>query len=243
MSADRAAVRAAAVIVAGGVGERLGLPGGKQLAEVAGRPVLSWSVAAFDASPDVGLIVVVCHPERIDEYRSNAIEPLDLTTPVLFAPGGATRQASVASGLALVPDDAAFTLVHDGARPLVTPVLVAATLSALEEDPDADGAIVGQPVVDTLKVVEGRAISQTADRSRFWAVQTPQTFRTPALKAAYEAARETGFLGTDDASLVEHEGGRVVVVNGPRDNIKITVAEDLALVEAALRFREGGDTA
>jgi 2-C-methyl-D-erythritol 4-phosphate cytidylyltransferase len=237
------ALSAAAIIVAGGTGERLGLAGGKQLASVAGWPVLSWSVAAFDHSPLVDLIVVVCHPERIEEYRTVAVEPVGLTTTVRFAAGGVTRQASVAAGLELVPRDLAFVLVHDGARPLVTPELIAATLRALEEDPGADGAIVGQPVIDTLKVVDGRTIAETADRARFWAVQTPQTFRAPVLTAAYEAARADGFLGTDDASLVERAGGRVVVVDGPRDNVKVTVAEDLALVEAALRFRKGGDEA
>ena len=231
---------ATAIVVAGGTGERLGLPGGKQLAMVAGRPVLAWSVAAFAASPAIGAIVVVCHPDRMDEYRAAAVEPPGLRSVVLFAPGGPTRQASVASGLALVPDDATFVVVHDGARPLVTPGLIAATLSALEDDPSADGAIVGQPAIDTLKVVDGHAIVQTADRTRFWAVQTPQTFRAPMLRSAYERALVDGFLGTDDASLVERAGGRVVVVDGPRDNIKVTVAEDLALVEAALLFRKDG---
>ena len=236
-------VRTAAVIVAGGTGERLGLSGGKQLAEVAGKPILSWSIAAFDASPRIDLIVVVCHPERVDEYRAMAVDTLDLTTPVLFAAGGATRQASVASGLELVPEEAAFVAVHDGARPLVTLDAIAKTLQALDEDSDVDGAIVGYPVVDTLKLVDGRAITQTADRARFWAVQTPQTFRAAALKAAYASARAEGFLGTDDASLVERAGGRVLVVDGPRDNIKVTVAEDLALVEAALLFRKDGEKA
>ena len=232
---------ATAIIVAGGTGERLGLPGGKQLAEVAGRPVLSWSVAAFDASPLVDNIVVVCHPDRLAEYRAAAVESLGLATPVSFAAGGSTRQASVASGLEQVRENAALVLVHDGARPLVTPALIAETLAALEADSSADGAIVGQPVVDTLKVVDGHTIAETADRTRFWAVQTPQAFRAIPLRAAYAAASADGFLGTDDASLVERAGGRVLVVEGPRDNIKVTVAEDLVLVEAALRFRtEGG---
>jgi 2-C-methyl-D-erythritol 4-phosphate cytidylyltransferase len=219
------------------------LAGGKQLAVVAGRPVLMWAVAAFQASGRIDGIVVVCHPDRIDEYRSIAVEPLGLTLPVLFAEGGATRQDSVASGLRLVPETCTYVVVHDGARPLVTPEAIEATLRALDHYPEADGAIVGQPVVDTLKVVVGRDVDHTADRARFWAVQTPQTFRAQALKAAYEAAKAEGYLGTDDASLVERAGGRVVVVDGPRDNIKVTVAEDLALVEAALRFRRDGETA
>lgn len=230
--------RTAAVIVAGGTGERLGRPGGKQLAIVMGLPVLSWTLAAFDAAPEVDLIVVVCHPERVDEYRSAACDPLQLATPLSFAAGGETRQASVANGLAALPDSVETVLVHDGARPLVTPQLIAEALAALAADPTAAGVVVGHPAIDTLKEVAGRDILGTPDRSRFWAVQTPQIFGASTLKRAYAAAAAEGFLGTDDASLVERLGERVVVFEGPRDNIKVTVAEDLRFVEAALRFRD-----
>ena len=235
--------RTAAIIVAGGTGERLGRAGGKQLADVLGKPVLSWTLAAFEAAPEVDLIVVVCHPDRIAEYREVAVEPLALSTPVAFAPGGETRQASVASGLAQVPASVATVLVHDGARPLVTPELIAEALAALAGDEAADGVVVGYPAVDTLKVVAGNEIAATPERARFWAVQTPQIFHAGPLRAAYETARTDGFLGTDDSSLVERNGGRVLVIEGPRDNIKVTVAEDLVLVEAALRFRQSGSDA
>ena len=227
-----------AIVVAGGTGERLGLEAGKQLACVAGRPVLSWTVAALTAAPQIGLVVVVCHPDRIDEYRSVAVDPLGLTVPVILTAGGATRQESVASGLAAVPEDAEVVVVHDGARPLITPALVAETLLALERAPEAAGVVVGQPSVDTLKLVEGGRILSTPDRERYWTVQTPQVFRARELRAAHTAASADGFLGTDDSSLVERAGGVVLLVEGPRDNIKVTVAEDIALAEAALRFRE-----
>jgi 2-C-methyl-D-erythritol 4-phosphate cytidylyltransferase len=229
--------RTAAIIVAGGTGERLGRPGGKQLAEVLGKPVLSWTLSAFDTAPEVELIVVVCHPERVAEYQAGSVGSIAPATPIVFAVGGNTRQASVASGLALVPPGVVTVLVHDGARPLVTPALIAGALAALEADPGADGIVVGHPAFDTLKVVAGSTIAETPDRSRFWAVQTPQVFRAGALRAAYERAGTDGFLGTDDSSLVERNGGRVIVLEGPRDNIKVTVAEDLVFVEAALRFR------
>lgn len=229
----------AAIVVAGGSGERLGRAGGKQLALVAGMPVLSWTVKALASAPEVGLIVVVTHPERVDEYREQAIDPLGLSVPVAFAAGGATRQASVASGLDAIPGSADIVLVQDGARPLLTPGLVSAALSALAEDREAAGAVVGHPAVDTLKLAEKNAVASTPDRSRYWAVQTPQVFRAQALREAYAAADSEGFLGTDDASLVERAGGRVVLVEGPRDNIKVTVAEDLVIVDAVLRQREG----
>ena len=234
------AFRTVAILVAGGTGERLGLSGGKQLAIVAGRPILGWTVAAFDACAEVDLIVVVCHPERIQEYAAVA-EPYASETPVIFAPGGPTRQASVASGLAAVPDSAEIVLVHDGARPLVTPALIERSIRALRDDAETVGVVVGHPSVDTLKEVDGTTITATPDRSRFWAVQTPQVFRADALRAAYAGAEADGVLGTDDASLVERTGARVLVLEGPRDNLKVTVAEDLVLVEAALRFRERGE--
>jgi 2-C-methyl-D-erythritol 4-phosphate cytidylyltransferase len=232
--------RTAAIIVAGGSGERLGRPGGKQLAPVLGQPVLSWTLAAFDAVPQVDLIIVVCHPQRIDEYRRTAINPVCPTTPVHFAAGGDTRQASVANGLAMVPGTAEIVLVHDGARPLVTSELIVDALEALAADPTASGLAVGYPAVDTLKIVSGDTIAETPDRSRYWAIQTPQIFSASVLRHAYQAAEKDGFLGTDDASLVERLGERVVVFEGPRDNIKVTVAEDLLFVEAALKGRGEG---
>lgn len=233
-------VRTAAVIVAGGTGERLGLTGGKQLAPVLGKPVLSWTLEAFEAAPQIDLIVVVCHPNRVDEYRRVAVEPLQLATPVRFAPGGDKRQDSVFSGLSQLPASVSTVVVHDGARPLVTSRLIADALAALAATSDCDGLVVGYPAVDTLKVVAGNAIVRTPDRSEYWAVQTPQIFAADKLIAAHAAAKDDGFVGTDDASLVERAGGGVVVFEGPRDNIKVTVAEDLFFVEAALKFREGG---
>lgn len=231
----------AAIVVAGGSGERLGRAGGKQLAVVAGLPVLSWTVKALAEAPEVDLIVVAVDPERVVHYRDTAIDPLGLTVPVVVVAGGESRQESVAAGLAAVPGSVETVLVQDGARPLLTPSLVSEVLAVLGADTDAVGAVVGHPSFDTLKLVEGRAIVSTPDRSTFWAVQTPQVFRADALCDAYARATAEGFLGTDDSSLVERAGGRVVLMEGPRDNIKVTVPEDLALVEAVLLRREGGE--
>jgi 2-C-methyl-D-erythritol 4-phosphate cytidylyltransferase len=234
-------VRVAAIVCAGGSGERLGLAGGKQLALVAGRAVLAWTIEALDATPEVDHIVLVCPAARVDEYRAAAVDSVAPATPVTFAPSGPSRQASVASGIAAAPVDADILLVHDGARPLVTPQIVASTISALHDDPTAVGVAVGQPAIDTLKIADGLVITETPDRSKYWAVQTPQTFRADALRAAYALAEADGFIGTDDAAVVEHAGGRVLLVEGPRDNIKVTVAEDVALVEATLAFRAAGE--
>jgi len=231
--------RIAAIIVAGGSGERFGRDGGKQLAEVAGRPVLSWAAEAFGRVPGIDLVVVVGPEQRFLEYREAAIAAVGVTVAVELAASGDTRQASVASGLARVPADVETVVVHDGARPLVTSQLIERALSVLAGDPSADGAIVGHAAVDTIKVVADGAVVETPDRATLWAVQTPQVFRRAALVAAYAAAEADGFLGTDDSSLLERAGARIVLVEGPRENLKVTHAEDLAYVAQVLAQRAG----
>lgn len=232
-------MRVAAVIVAGGSGERFGRSGGKQMAPLGGRPVLAWSVVALDAVPEISDIVVVCPSGREAEFRAAAVDPFDVRTHVTFASSGETRQASVAAGLAALPAGIDAVAVHDGARPLVSPDFVSTLIAKLAET-GADGVVAAHPSVDTLKVVSEDKVAETPDRSRLWAVQTPQVFRADVLRAAYETASRQGFLGTDDASLVERAGGDVRVLEGPRDNIKLTLPEDVAFAEAALSRRGQG---
>lgn len=231
------AARVVAIVCAGGRGERLGMPGGKQLANAGGKPVLAWVIAALDATPEIDRIVLVCPGELVEEFRIMAVDPVAPTTPVTYAQSGASRQASVASGIAAAPEEAEILIVHDGARPLVTPEIITSSILALEANPLAAGVVVGQRAIDSLKIADGDVIVQTPDRSKYWAVQTPQTFRAKAMRAAFAAADADGFIGTDDAAVVEHAGGTVLLVEGPRDNIKVTIAEDIALVEAILAFR------
>lgn len=235
MQNDRS--RAAAIIVAGGTGDRFGAPGGKQLAQVAGLPVLSHSLLACDAAQSIGLLVVVCHPDRLEEFQARAIEPLTLTTPWLLVAAGLTRTDSVRNGLRAIGADWPYVMVHDGARPLLLPGTIDQAMHALTDSPDIDGIVVGQPSYDTIKEVSGKSIVSTPDRSRFWVVQTPQVFRAQALRQGYERV-ETDAPSTDDAAMVEACGGIVHVMEGPRDNMKVTVAEDLAIVEAVLQYRE-----
>ena len=227
--------KTAAIILAGGTGERFGREGGKQLVEIAGRPVLTWSAESFDAVGDVGLIVIVCPEDRHDEYLKRAIDPLPFVTPVIVAPSGPTRQESAFSGLEYVPEEFEYVVMHDGARPLVTPKLIAHSIAIVKGNIDCDGAVVAHPAIDTLKVVEDGVIAGTPDRSVFWNAQTPQVFRSGILRRAHAAALSDGFVGTDDSSLIERLGGRVLVVEGPRDNLKMTVPEDYELLEAAVR--------
>ena len=226
--------KTAVIILAGGSGDRFGREGGKQLVEIAGKPVLTWSAESFDAVGDVGLIVIVCPEDRKEEYLKRAIDPFPFVTPIAVAPSGPTRQESAFSGLECVPDEFEFVALHDGARPLVTPQLIEHTIAMVKGNFDADGAVVAHPAIDTLKVVENGVIAGTPDRNVFWNAQTPQVFRTGIYRRAHAAALSDGFVGTDDSSLIERLGGRVLVVEGPRDNLKLTVPEDYELLEAAV---------
>ncbi len=227
--------KTAAIILAGGNGERFGLESGKQLVEIAGKPILTWSCEAFDAVGDIGLLVLVCPEERTDEYLKRAIDPFPFVTPVVTAPSGSIRQESAFSGLEMIPDDFEYVVLHDGARPLVTPELIIHTINIVKGNIDIDGAVVAHPAIDTLKVVEDGMIVGTPDRKLFWNAQTPQVFRTGIYRRAQVSAMSDGFVGTDDSSLIERLGGKVMVVEGKRDNIKLTVPEDLTLLASAVR--------
>lgn len=229
--------KTAAIILAGGTGERFGKEGGKQLVEIGAKPILTWSVEAFDAVGDIGLIVIVCPAERQGEYLSKAVDPFSFATPIVVAAAGSTRQESAFSGLELVPEEFEYVVMHDGARPLISADLIAHTVATLKGNIDADGAVVAHPAIDTLKVVENGVIVGTPDRSVFWNAQTPQVFRAGIYRRAHASALSDGFVGTDDSSLIERLGGRVLVVEGKRDNIKLTVPEDYLMLVAAVRER------
>ncbi len=225
-----------AVVAAGGLGLRFGDARGKQYVELCGLPVLDWSVAALDEAPSVGHIVIVCPHGRVEETRKTVglIAPC---VPVTFVEGGATRQESCLAGIRAVPGDFPLVAIHDGARPLIRPETVEAVIARVRDDASLAGAICAHPSADTLKVVEDGIVRSTPDRSRYWAVQTPQVFRRATVLEAHLAAGREGFVGTDDASLVERAGGRVAVVESPSDNMKVTVPEDRLPVEAILASR------
>ena len=229
--------KTAAVILAGGSGERFGRAGGKQLVHIAGKPVLTWSAEAFDAVADVGLIVVVCPEERREEYLREAIDPFPFVTPIVMAPSGDIRQESAFAGLEYVPEDFEFVALHDGARPLVSPQLIEHAISTVKGNIDVDGAVVAYRSIDTLKVVENGVVVGTPDRSVFWNAQTPQVFRAGIYRRAHAAALNDGFVGTDDSSLIERLGGRILVVEGSRNNIKLTLPEDYRMLEISIRER------
>ncbi len=227
-------MRVAGIIVAGGVGDRFGRTGGKQLARVLGASVLGHTLRAFERCEAIDEVILVVHPDRVAEYAAEAVHATKVSAIVA---GGETRQDSVIAGLTALSVDVDIVVVHDGARPLVTPEIIAEAVEHLASC-GVDGVVVGHPAYDTIKRVDADgAIRSTEDRSSLWVAQTPQVFRASRLRQAYGAAEEEGFIGTDDASLVERHGGRVVMLLGPRDNLKVTVPEDLAVVERLLEAR------
>ena len=215
-----------AVVVAGGCGARFGNPGGKQLVNVAGKPLMTWSIRAFDRSAFVSHIVVVCPAEKMDEMRRQAIDPYNFATPITFAEAGKTRQDSTRSGVEAVPEGYEYVAIHDAARPLITAEVIDRAICSLRCESGIDGVVCGQAAIDTLKVVDGNRI-----------VETPQIFALETMRRAHAAALADGFVGTDDSSLVERMGGRVLCVDSPRDNLKVTVPEDLRPVTAILLGR------
>lgn len=217
--------QSAAIVVAAGSGERLGLGVPKGFVLLAGEPLLVHAVRVMHA---LGPAVVVVGEG--DVARAEAVLTAAGLSAHAVVAGGATRQESVARGLARVPEDAVVVAVHDAARPLVTPALLERTLAALEDGWDAVAPAL--PIVDTLKELAGEEVVTTVDRSRLWAVQTPQVFRDDALVRAHAWYDVRG--ATDDLALVERAGGRVRLVKGERCNFKITFADDLALAELLL---------
>jgi len=238
-------VKVIALIAAGGIGSRMGdLSGqsrGKQLLAVAGRPLVCWAVQAVSDIPGVDEAIVVCDPDRVEEYASAITAHIESATQLSFVGGGASRTDSVWAGLEAITredgDDNPVVLIHDGARPLASSALMDAMLQAFRADPSVVGMVVGHPSSDTIKHVEGACVRETPPRDRYWVIQTPQIFLLDTLLEAYRFGREQGIEATDDASLVEAAGFVVTVFEGPRDNIKVTGPEDVAFVEAALKAR------
>lgn len=224
-----AAAPAAAVIVAAGRGERLGGALPKAFVPLAGAPLVLHAVRRVAQSPAVSHIVVVVGNADV-ERASALVRTHQVSKVTSVVAGGAHRQASVLAGLAHV-GRAPVAVIHDGARPLVTPEVVTAVVTSAEETGAATAAV---PVRETVKYVEGTAIERTLDREHLWIARTPQAFRTEILRQAHQRANDEGFLGTDDAVLVERLGHKVRIVEDAPQNLKITVPSDLALAEMYL---------
>jgi 2-C-methyl-D-erythritol 4-phosphate cytidylyltransferase len=204
----------------------------KQFIELLGKPALYYTMRAFENAPSVDRIYAVGDRTRIEEL----VEEAGIGKYAGCAEPGETRSLSTRSGLLVCEEEGeTVVLIHDGSRCLVTPELVERV--AREARGDVDGVVPALPVSDTIKVAEDGAVSRTLDRTKLHAVQTPQAFRLGLLRRIYAAPEDQLRAATDDASLVERDGGRVALVAGEKTNVKLTSPEDLVLAEAILAAR------
>lgn len=212
---------ASAVIVAGGRGERLGVP--KQFLPLGGIPVLLWSVRAFAAHPRIGEIVVVLPVE-------SATHPPDWLqrNSVRCCAGGDSRRQSAGSGVMMADPGAKLILIHDAARPFVSAAVIDRVLEAAA---DVGAALPILPVVDTIKRAQGGRVSGTVDRSGLGRAQTPQAFESGLIRDLHARASESGSTASDDVALCEEQGHPVAAVEGDPWNLKITTRADLDLAE------------
>lgn len=229
--ADRAEV--VAILVAAGRGERMGTEPPKQFLPLGGVPLLTHGLAALSSAPSVETIILVVPQEDPAPARALAAS---FPRVRRIVPGGMTRRASVAAGLAVVGEGTDYVLVHDAARPLAGPRLAEAVLAAARR---WGAAIPGVPVRDTVKQVAGGEVVRTVPRESLATIQTPQAFRTDWLRRAHEEVPATA-AAPDDAALLEVLGLPVAMVEGQRDNLKVTDPEDLALAEILLARRGRG---
>jgi 2-C-methyl-D-erythritol 4-phosphate cytidylyltransferase len=224
MSED--SLRWGAVIVAAGRGTRFGAP--KQLIDIAGAPMVRWSVRTFRSMPEVLDVVVVTEAACLGDVAAAA-------DGCIVVPGGATRQASVFEGLNALPERCSAVLIHDGARPLIEAADVRRGMAPVGPH---EAALLARRIVDTVKAVaKNGLVKRTLDRNVLWTAQTPQFAMLRDMRRAHEAGMRERVDATDDAMLLERIGVRVHVVEGSPDNFKVTLPEDRARAERVLLAR------
>lgn len=227
-----------AVVAAAGKGKRMEEKVNKQYLLCGGKPVLAQTLLRLSRYP-FREIVIAAAPGEVEFCKKEIIDPLKLEIPVKVVSGGKERQESVFNALKIMAPQTEVVLIHDGARPFVTRQLL---VESVETARVYGAALAAVPVKDTIKRTDEEGfVVDTPPRSLLWAAQTPQTFLFPLLCEAYRKAFETGFWGTDDASLVERLGHQVKIVRGRYENIKITTPQDLLLAEALLIREEEGE--
>ena len=222
------------ILPAAGRGKRMKAGINKVFLELMGEPILCHTLRAFAALPEVQELIVVTGRDEVEPLR-RLLADRTVLGPAEVVEGGSERQYSVWNGLKASSEESDVVLVHDAARPLVSRATIEAVIEAARQ---YGAAIAAVPEKNTVKVVEDGIVTATPDRAKLWAVQTPQGFSRSLLVAANEKAEADGFLGTDDASLVERYGAKVHVVMASYENIKVTTPEDLVVAEALLQKRQ-----
>ncbi|WLR50939.1 2-C-methyl-D-erythritol 4-phosphate cytidylyltransferase [Bacillus tianshenii] len=223
------------VIPAAGQGKRMQAGRNKQLIDLMGKPIIAHTLEVFQNDAWCRAIVLVVQPDELDAMQ-DIVSRFNITKVKHITPGGNERQQSVYEGLKLLEGED-IVLIHDGARPFIPQEIIRQTVQRAEE---VQAAIVAVPVKDTIKQAADGIVQNTVERSSLWAVQTPQAFRLPLIKKAHRLAEEEGYLGTDDASLVERLEHEVAIVSGTYENIKLTTPDDLMIAKAIIENAKMG---
>ena len=222
-----------AIIVAAGRGQRMGISTDKAFLSLGPKPVVAWSMIAFEECPDIDRIILVVRRDQLTAAKTVA-QMFGISKLQTVVVGGSSRQDSVLNGMKELDPDTRYVCIHDGARPCVKPELIQSTLRCAKRH---GSGIAASRVWDTIKYVErGTTVDHTVDRTKLWAVQTPQTFNLGLLTKAYSEVKNKKAFVTDDASAVELLGEKVRLVEWSHPNIKITTADDLPLAVAAMQI-------
>jgi 2-C-methyl-D-erythritol 4-phosphate cytidylyltransferase len=217
------------IIVAAGKSERMGAGVDKAFLPLCNKPVLAWSLLAFERSSEINNIILVVRKEQIVAAQA-LCKMFGISKIFKVIAGGKSRSESVKLALGQCDIDVKYVIIHDGARPLVTKAMISSVAQAVPKGP----VVVGKRITDTVKMVEKNSkIVSTVDRDKLYTVQTPQAFPIKDLKVAYEKRGKTEV--TDDAQVIENAGGQVKIIETSEPNFKITTATDLQLVAAFLK--------
>lgn len=223
-------MKVGAIIAAAGFGRRMKADRPKQFLALNGTPIIIHTIRKFDAAAVIGYIIVTAPRESAEEVRE-LVKSASFKKAVVVVEGGERRQDSVAAGLQHLQAGTEIVAVHDGVRPFVSAEEIESVVRQAER---TGAAILGVPIVETVKQVEKELVESTLTREHLVLAQTPQVFRTQILKEAFDLARRDEYYGTDESSLVERLGHPVAVVRGSERNIKITRPTDLTLARAFL---------
>ena len=223
-----------AVIVAAGNSKRMDDGIDKLAVELNGKPLLAWTISRFESSEIIDEIIVVTREDEIEKVKELTLsEGFRKVSSIIK--GGAFRQQSTQNGLNATSDDSTVVLVHDGARPLIRTSDIERIAESAEEN---GAALLALPSKESVKEVHDGRVTKTLPRESIWLAQTPQGFRKELLQKALSDAEKEGYVGTDEASLVERIGEEVVVVEGHSSNIKVTVSSDIEVVRSLLEGEE-----
>ena len=223
-----------AVITCGGSGTRMGLGYNKLFMSICDKPVIAYTLDAFETCPLIDSIVIVAHPNEIALFEE-IVEDYEYSKVLMIVSGGKTRQESVSNGISVIDPSFEIVCVHDGARPLITSEEIIDTINCADKHGSACSGIYSK---DTVKKASENIFTETLNREELFLVRTPQTFKREIIEDIFKTSAEKAFVGTDESSLAELCGYKVHAVEGKSTNIKLTDKNDYYLISAYLTCEE-----